>query len=217
MQQLVIGYNLFLSKLKYIDWLGPLALRLYLAPIFIGVGLHKFASWDDMVAWFGNPDWGLGLPAPALMVLLAASAESLGGLALLIGVATRLVVIPLMVTMMVAAGSAHWDNGWFAIAPGDPHTSTAKVLALVGVPGAERSLENSVAVGERLGAAKSLLKRHGNYSWLTEKGGLVILNNGIEFAATYFIMLMMLMMLLFSGGGRWFSLDYWIARRMAAA
>ena len=119
-----------------------------------------------------------------------------------------------MVTMMVAAGSAHWDNGWFAIAPGDPHTSTAKVLALVGVPGAERSLENSVAVGERLGAAKSLLKRHGNYSWLTEKGGLVILNNGIEFAATYFIMLMML---LFSGGGRWFSLDYWIARRMAVA
>jgi putative oxidoreductase len=44
MQQLVIWYNLFLSKLKYIDWLGPLALLLYLAPIFIGVGLHKFAN-----------------------------------------------------------------------------------------------------------------------------------------------------------------------------
>ena len=164
-----------------------------------------------MVAWFGSSDWGLGLPAPAVMVLLAASAELLGGLALLAGLATRLVVLPLMVTMLVAAGTAHWDNGWFAIAPGDPHTSTAKVLAMVGVPAAERSLENSVGVGERLSAAKSLLKRHGNYSWLTEKGGLVILNNGIEFAATYFIMLLML---LFSGGGRWFSLDYWIARRV---
>ena len=81
------------------------------------------------------------------MVLLAASAELLGGLALLAGLATRLVVLPLMVTMLVAAGTAHWDNGWFAIAPGDPHTSTAKVLAMVGVPAAERSLENSVGCG----------------------------------------------------------------------
>jgi len=209
MQRLVSLYNLLLSKLSYIDWLGPLALRLYLAPLFIGVGLHKFANWDDMVAWFGNPDWGLGLPLPGLMVLLAASAELIGGLALLLGVATRLVTIPLMFTMLVAAGTAHWNNGWFAIAPGDPDTSTAKVVAMLGIPAAERSLENSVGVGERLEAARSLLKQHGNYSWLTERGSFVILNNGIEFAATYFIMLLVL---LFTGAGRWFSLDYWLSR-----
>ncbi len=211
MQRLVSLYNLLLSKLSYIDWLGPLALRLYLAPVFIGVGLHKFANWDDMVAWFGNPDWGLGLPLPGLMVLLAASAELIGGLALLLGVATRLVTIPLMFTMLVAAGTAHWNNGWFAIAPGDPDTSTAKVVAMLGIPAAERSLENSVGVGERLEAARSLLKQHGNYSWLTERGSFVILNNGIEFAATYFIMLLVL---LFTGAGRWFSLDYWLSRRL---
>jgi len=211
MQRLVSLYNLLLSKLSYIDWLGPLALRLYLAPLFIGVGLHKFANWDDMVAWFGNPDWGLGLPLPGLMVLLAASAELIGGLALLLGVATRLVTIPLMFTMLVAAGTAHWNNGWFAIAPGDPDTSTAKVVAMLGIPAAERSLENSVGVGERLEAARSLLKQHGNYSWLTERGSFVILNNGIEFAATYFIMLLVL---LFTGAGRWFSLDYWLSRRL---
>jgi len=211
MQRLVSLYNLLLSKLSYIDWLGPLALRLYLAPVFIGVGLHKFANWDDMVAWFGNPDWGLGLPLPGLMVLLAASAELIGGLALLLGVATRLVTIPLMFTMLVAAGTAHWNNGWFAIAPGDPDTSTAKVVAMLGIPAAERSLENSVGVGERLEAARSLLKQHGNYSWLTERGAFVILNNGIEFAATYFIMLLVL---LFTGAGRWFSLDYWLSRRL---
>ena len=211
MQRLVSLYNLLLSKLSYIDWLGPLALRLYLAPLFIGVGLHKFANWDDMVAWFGTPDWGLGLPLPGLMVLLAASAELIGGLALLLGVATRLVTIPLMFTMLVAAGTAHWNNGWFAIAPGDPDTSTAKVVAMLGIPAAERSLENSVGVGERLEAARSLLKQHGNYSWLTERGSFVILNNGIEFAATYFIMLLVL---LFTGAGRWFSLDYWLSRRL---
>jgi uncharacterized membrane protein YphA (DoxX/SURF4 family) len=204
-------YKLFRKKLNAIDWLGPLALRLYLAPIFIGVGAHKFANWDDMVAWFGNPDWGLGLPMPALMVFLAASAELFGGLALLLGAATRLVVIPLMITMIVAATTAHWENGWFAIAPGDPNTSTAKVFAAVGIPAAQRSLENSVDVGERLAAAKSILRRHGNYSWLTEKGSFVVLNNGIEFAATYF---MMLLMLLFSGAGRWVSIDYWLSKRV---
>jgi uncharacterized membrane protein YphA (DoxX/SURF4 family) len=35
----------------------------------------------------------------------------------------------------------------------------------------------------------------------------VILNNGIEFAATYFVMLLSLF---FTGAGRFFSLDYWI-------
>lgn len=209
MHRLVSLSNVLISKLKTIDWLGPLALRLYLAPIFIAVGAHKFANFDSMVAWFGNADWGLGLPMPRLMVFLAASAELFGGVALLLGLATRLLVLPLMITMLVAAGTTHWDNGWFAIAPADPQTSTATVLAAVGIPAAARSLQNSEEVGQRVAAAKSLLRRHGNYSWLTEKGSFVLLNNGIEFAATYFIMLLSL---LFTGAGRWVSADYWIAR-----
>lgn len=209
MHRLVSLSNVLISKLKTIDWLGPLALRLYLAPIFIAVGAHKFANFDSMVAWFGNADWGLGLPMPRLMVFLAASAELFGGVALLLGLATRLLVLPLMITMLVAAGTTHWDNGWFVIAPADPQTSTAIVLAAVGIPAAARSLQNSEEVGQRVAAAKSLLRRHGNYSWLTEKGSFVVLNNGIEFAATYFIMLLSL---LFTGAGRWVSADYWIAR-----
>ena len=63
----------------------------------------------------------------------------------------------------------------------------AKPLAAVGIPGAKESLENREEVGKRLNAAKSLLREHGNYTWLTGKGNIVILNNGIEFAATYFI------------------------------
>jgi len=37
-----------------------------------------------------------------------------------------------------------------------------------------------------------------------------VLNNGIEFAATY---LVILVALFFSGAGRWLSIDYWLARR----
>ncbi|HEY9037073.1 MAG TPA: DoxX family membrane protein [Pseudomonadales bacterium] len=132
------------------------------------------------------------------MASLAIAAEIGGGFALLLGLATRLTTIPLMATMWVAAVTAHWQNGWFAVAPSNPDSSIAKVLALVKFPGAQESLANSVEVGERLSAAKSLLREHGHYEWLTETGNLVVLNNGIEFAATYFVMLLAL---LFIGGG----------------
>ena len=197
------------SRLSFFEGTAPLLLRLYLAPIFIAAGLHKFHNFDDIVSWFGNPEWGLGLPAPELMAFLAASTELIGGLLLVIGLATRWIAMPLMVTMLVAAFSVHWQHGWFAIAPGNPETSTASVLAEVGFPGAKESLENSVEVGKRVSAAKSLLRENGNYNWLTEKGNFVVLNNGIEFAATYFIMLLSLV---FTGGGRFTSVDYWLGR-----
>jgi len=61
-----------------------------------------------------------------------------------------------------------------------------------------------------LSKAKSLLKEHGNYDWLTESGNFVISNNGIEWAVTYFVMLLPL---LFIGGGKYVSMDYWIAKK----
>ncbi len=199
-----------LDMTRKLDFLAPLLLRLFLAIVFISAGWNKAASFESTVAWFGNPDWGLGLPLPGLMAFLATASELVGGFLLLFGLATRYFAVPLMITMLVAAFSVHWDNGWFAIAPSNPNTSMAQPLAAIGVPAAERSLENSEEVGKRLSAAKSLLREHGNYGWLTSKGNFVVLNNGIEFAATYFIMLLVLF---FQGAGRYLSLDYWIAKR----
>ena len=195
---------------RHIDFLGPVALRLYLAPILLAAGFHKLHGFEDVVAWFGNEEWGLGLPFPYFMAASATALEIVGGFALVLGVAVRWFSIPLMVTMLVAMSAAHWENGWFAIAPSNPSTSMAGILEKVHFPGATESLANSIEVGERLSAAKSLLREHGNYDWLSAKGGFVVLNNGIEFAATYFIMLLVL---LFTGAGRYLSLDYWIARK----
>lgn len=198
--------NILRDKLGF---LGLFGLRLYLAPIMIGAGLTKLNSFENTAAWFGNPEWGLGLPMPEVMVALVIFAELGGGIALLLGFLTRLFAIPLMFTMIVAATTVHWDNGWFAIAPSDPATSMAQPMAAVGIPGAKESLENSEEVGQRLSAAKSILKEHGNYSWLTGKGNFVVLNNGIEFAATYFLMLLILF---FYGSGRYLSADYWLCK-----
>lgn len=196
-----------------LDGVALLALRLYLAPVFISAGLNKINSFESTVSWFGNPEWGLGLPFPTLMVILAAGSELVGGVLLLFGLATRYIAIPLMFTMLIATFAVHWDNGWFAIAPGNPQTSMATPLAEVGLPGAQESLENSEGVGERLSMAKSILREHGNYDWLTEKGNFVVLNNGIEFAVTYLIMLMVLF---FHGGGRYVSIDHWIRKYFRA-
>ncbi len=183
-----------LDAIRAVDFLAPLALRLYLVPIFWMAGTKKFAAFEDTVAWFGNPEWGLGLPFPALMVVLAAGSELLGAICLLIGFAVRWLSIPLMVTMLVAAFSVHWQHGWLAIAEGaDSLFATERTIGAV----------------ERLDRAKAILEEHGNYAWLTENGGFVVLNNGIEIAATYFVMLLALF---FVGAGRYLSFDYWIAR-----
>lgn len=186
------------SRLGYFEGLAPLLLRLYLIPVFWMAGTHKIdlttlMPFENTVAWFGNPDWGLGLPAPALMAFMAGWTEILGAICLAGGFAVRWISIPLMITMLVAALSAHWSFGWQAIAdPGAPFAN-------------ERVMESA----DRLAAAKSILKEHGNYDWLTGRGSIVILNNGIEFAATYFVMLLSLF---FTGGGRYTSIDYWLRR-----
>jgi putative oxidoreductase len=196
-----------LDKSKSLDFLVLLCLRLFLAPIMIIAGLGKLTNLESTAAWF---EQSLHLPFPELMAFLAASTEFFGGIALLIGFATRWVSLPLMFTMLVAAFSVHWSNGWFAITPTQPQTSPAYVLEMVGFPGAKESLDNSESVAIRLNKAKEILKEHGNYEWLTERGGFVILNGGIEFAATYFLMLLTLF---FYGGGAYLSADYWIAKK----
>ena len=175
-------------------FIGPLLLRLYLVPIFWMAGTKKISSMDSTIEWFGNPDWGLGLPFPTLMAWMAALTEAGGAILLLFGLATRWISIPLMITMIVAAVTVHLQHGWLAIAEGSGFFATERTMGAI----------------DRLDRAKDILREHGNYSWLTENGSLVILNNGIEFAATYFVMLLALLVI---GGGKYVSADYWIAKK----
>lgn len=184
-----------LDSFRCFDFLGPLALRLYLVPIFWMAGTKKLAAFDSTVDWFGNPDYGLGLPFPTLLAGLATWAEIIGAVLLLIGLAVRWVSIPLMVTMIVAAVTVHAKNGWLAIAEGSGFFASEQTAGAI----------------ERLNAAKSILQEHGNYEWLTENGSFVVLNNGIEFSTTYFLMLLVLF---FIGSGKYLSLDYWVAKKL---
>lgn len=177
-----------LNATKAAEFLAPLAMRLYLAPVMWMAANTKWNPLDSdsslasTVQWFGNAESGLALPFPEILAYSAWGAEYFGALFLVLGFAVRWISIPLMVTMIVAAVTVHWDNGWLAIAESNA----------------------------QLGAGRALLQEHGNYSWLTETGSFVILNNGIEFATTYFIMLLALF---FIGAGKFVSIDYWLAKK----
>jgi putative oxidoreductase len=183
------------KKIQTFDFIGIVALRLYLAPIFILAGYHKVSALDNTAYYFEH---SLNMPFPSVMAALAGTTELVGGVALLLGFALRLMTIPLLFVMAVAAFTAHWSNGWHAL----PETTLTMPW--------EWRTDLIEAAETRKAAAKSLLKEHGNYAWLTEAGSFTVLKNGIEFAATYFIMLLMLF---FTGAGRFLSVDYWIARR----
>ncbi len=185
------------------DIIGSLLLRAYMVPVFWLAAKNKWdpfdkdSSLDSVIEWFGNPDWGLGLPLPALNAYMAWGAEYFGAICLALGLGVRWISIPLMVTMIVAMVTVHWQNGWQAVHDlKSPFASAYAGDAL-----------------DRLSRAKSILEEHGNIDWLTEHGSFLVSNNGIEWAATYFLMLLALF---FLGGGKIVSLDYWIAKKFRA-
>lgn len=184
----------YLNESQKLDFLLPLLLRLYLAPVFWVAGMNKLTDMESVIQWFGNSQWGLGLPFPEVLAWMATLTELVGAAFLLIGFAVRWVSIPLMITMLVAVFSVHLKNGWQAVA--DPMSAFAK--------------SDISDVTLRLDAAKSILQEHGNYTWLTEKGSFVISNNGIEWAVTYFLMCLSLF---FIGAGKYVSVDYFLNRQ----
>ena len=194
--QLYIKANTMLDKTRPAEFLAPLALRLYLTPVLWMAGKQKYDHFANTVEWFGNTEWGLGMPAPTLLAFLATATELLGAILLLFGFAVRLISIPLMFTMLVAAFTVHIENGWLAIATGSGIFATDRTIGAI----------------ERLDKAKELLRTHGNYDWLTENGSFVVLNNGIEFAATYFIMLLVLFYL---GAGK-ASVEHLLCKKLCS-
>ena len=187
---------------RHLDGVVLLLIRLYLAPVMVQAGWQKLANFDSIVQWFGDTEFGLGLPFPYLLAMLASLAEFVGGLLLVPGLAVRWVSIPLLITMVVAMVTVHAENGWLAIADANSWLADGTLLTNPSV----------MEAPEKLAAAKSLLEEHGYIEWLTSSGNFVILNNGIEFAATYFVMLLVLLCF---GAGRYTSIDYYLSQYIA--
>ncbi len=115
-------------------------MRLMLGIIFVFHGSMKLFGWfgggglEGMAAFNAQ----LGLPFPMVGAVLAGLAEFCGGLALLMGVAVRWAVVPMIVTMLVASFTVHREAFW-AEQNGMEYTLTlAVLLAALGIMGPGR-------------------------------------------------------------------------------
>ncbi len=182
--------NSTLYKAKSFDFIALLAVRLFLLPVLYEGAHSKILNFNVTAAWFGAPtaQGGLNLPFPDLLAFLATSTEVLGLICIALGLFTRLITIPLVFLMSVASLMVHWSHGWLAIA--------------------SNNMESAMRLVDFLSWLS--INFPGRYNYITELGDPVILNNGLEFATTYFIMLLVL---LCYGGGRYVSLDYWLNKK----
>jgi putative oxidoreductase len=87
---------------KRFGYLAPLLARITVGVVFITSGWGKVHNLDKVTEFFTE----LGIPAPAFQAVFVSYVELVCGTALLFGLLTRLVAIPLMATMVVAIVTA---------------------------------------------------------------------------------------------------------------
>jgi putative oxidoreductase len=99
-----------IEKLAALKDLPLLLMRLILAYGFYEPAMMKVKNIGSIIEWFES----LGIPAPTLNAYLATYTEVAGFIFLTLGFATRFISIPLIVTMIVAIKTVHWENGFSA-------------------------------------------------------------------------------------------------------
>ncbi len=87
-----------------------LALRLVLAYGFFNPAMMKLKDINAIADWFGS----IGIPFPTLNAYLSTGTEVLGVILLTLGLFTRWISIPLIITMIVAIVTVHFGNGFEA-------------------------------------------------------------------------------------------------------
>lgn len=95
------------------DSLSPTFLRIALGVVVLPHGLQKTFGWFGGWGFDGTMQWFASIGVPAFLGLLAIAADTLGAVALLAGVATRLAAAAIGVNMVVATLLVHRTNGFF--------------------------------------------------------------------------------------------------------
>jgi putative oxidoreductase len=107
MQNLFVKFENIANKTQ--DF-ALLFLRLILAYGFWEPAKTKWKDIDSVAEWFDS----IGIFAPKLNAYLAATTEMAGVFLLILGLGTRFISLPLIITMFVAIKTVHWVNGFAA-------------------------------------------------------------------------------------------------------
>lgn len=118
-----------------------LILRLVIGLLFVGHGTQKLFGWFGGHGLEGTAGFfeSLDVHPPAAWALLAALAETLGGLGLALGFLTPIAAAAIIGVMLMAIIKVHWQNGMWVTNNGMEYTivniAVAAVIGLAG-PGA---------------------------------------------------------------------------------
>lgn len=104
------AYRVARSILDKLTDLPLLLLRLTLAYGFYGPAMNKVEHFEGTIKFFDN----LGIPFPTLNAYMATGTELAGVAAMALGLGTRVMSVPMMVIMLVAIKTVHFDNGFSA-------------------------------------------------------------------------------------------------------
>jgi len=134
---------------------AALILRVPVGLVLAAHGVQKLFGWFGGNGLAGTAQWlsSMGMEPGYLMAILAGSAEFFGGLALVVGLLTRLAALVAAFTMLVAIFSVHISNGLFVGNGGYEYALILMValLALVVQGGGAFSMDK--ALSEKLGRA----------------------------------------------------------------
>ena len=112
---------------------GLLAIRGMLGVVFMFHGSQKLLGWFGGGGLSGTAGFmeKIGIPLPEISAFMAGAAEFFGGLALILGAGTRLAVIPLTFTMLVASFVVH--RGAFSVQQGGMEYPLTLAVVLMGL------------------------------------------------------------------------------------
>jgi putative oxidoreductase len=101
-------YRRYVNVLNKLKDFPLLFLRLILSYGFYEPAKNKWADINAIAEWFQ----GMGIFAPKLNAYLAATTEMAGVFMLALGIGTRFISFLLIVTMLVAIKTVHWEHGF---------------------------------------------------------------------------------------------------------
>lgn len=89
-----------------LSWLGPLVIRLALGVVFVTSGWGKLHNLDDVIGFFKD----LHIPLAGPQAVFVSTVELVGGIAVIVGLGTRIASALLIGVMTVAILTAKLDD-----------------------------------------------------------------------------------------------------------
>ena len=103
-------YRKFVNSMSNLKDLPLFFIRLILAYGFYKPAIMKVKDFDAIAAWFASMNY----PFPKVNAYLAGITEFAGVFLLIFGIGTRIISIQLMIVMLVAIFTVHFENGFAA-------------------------------------------------------------------------------------------------------